>query len=280
MRTQYANRNAAATCACDDLLHIRTAQPQKSTAAPIGIIAGSVVGGVLLLAVVALALWYKKCLCARKPSAVFKPVSVAHTASDNSSSSRRSSGRSSGSSMLISLDSESALDSAYVTADSWNSKQLDNCSNNTTIAKKATTMTRSAASADNSQVAATDSVVTFDDDDVVTQQLTAANSAENSKRTVITTSAENSRRTVAIGATQMSCFMSKSIVSAAETAKTAHLDIAWEALGSVAQYIPYVKNIYGLCDEIVQLFGTGTTISANCAEVIAWAEHMKVLLLL
>jgi hypothetical protein len=171
-----------------------------------------------------------------------------------------------------SLDSESALDSnAYITADSWSAKQLDNCSNSNTIAKKTTT-TAAALAADS----ITDtSVVTFDDD-AVTQQLTAANSAENSKRTVITTSAENSRRTVAIGATQMSCFMSKSMVSAAETAKTAHLDIAWEALGSVAQYIPYVKNIYGLCDEIVQLFGTGTTISANCAEVIAWAEHMKV----
>jgi hypothetical protein len=263
------------------LVHVRDALPQQSSAAPVGIIAGSVVGGVLLVAVVALALWYKRCCCARKPSAVFKPVSIAHTASNNgtsTSSSRRSSGRSSGSSMLISLDSESALEAAYTTtADSWNSNQLDNCSNsNTKTANTNSTTTAIAALSDSSQVAANTSVVAFDDDAVI-NQLTAANRAENSKRTVVAaSSAENSRRTVAIGATQMSCFMSKSMVSAAETAKTAHLDIAWEALGSVAQYIPYVKNIYGLCDEIVQLFGTGTTISANCAEVIAWAEHMKV----
>jgi hypothetical protein len=34
--------------------------------------------------------------------------------------------------------------------------------------------------------------------------------------------------------------------------------------------------MYGLCDEIVQLFGAGLRISNNCAEVVAWAKDMQV----
>jgi hypothetical protein len=52
--------------------------------------------------------------------------------------------------------------------------------------------------------------------------------------------------------------------------------LAYELVGAVAEHIPYVKNAYGLCNEIVQLFGAGVHIDSNCAEVVAWAKHMQV----
>jgi hypothetical protein len=52
--------------------------------------------------------------------------------------------------------------------------------------------------------------------------------------------------------------------------------LAYELLGAVAEHIPYVKNAYGLCNEIVQLFGAGVHIDSNCAEVVAWAKDMQV----
>jgi hypothetical protein len=52
--------------------------------------------------------------------------------------------------------------------------------------------------------------------------------------------------------------------------------LAYELVGAVAEHIPYVRHAYGLCDEIVQLFGAGVHIDSNCAEVVAWAKDMQV----
>jgi hypothetical protein len=46
--------------------------------------------------------------------------------------------------------------------------------------------------------------------------------------------------------------------------------------GAIAEHIPYVRHAYGLCDEIVKLFGAGTNINSNCIEVVGWARHMQV----
>jgi hypothetical protein len=51
---------------------------------------------------------------------------------------------------------------------------------------------------------------------------------------------------------------------------------AWEGLGCVADHIPFVGNIYGLCDEVVQLCGASYNIGHNCREIVAWAQHMQV----
>jgi hypothetical protein len=46
--------------------------------------------------------------------------------------------------------------------------------------------------------------------------------------------------------------------------------------GAIAEHVPYVRHAYGLCNEVVRLFGAGATINSNCAEVVAWARHMQV----
>jgi hypothetical protein len=51
---------------------------------------------------------------------------------------------------------------------------------------------------------------------------------------------------------------------------------AWEGLGCVADHIPFVGNIYGLCDEVVQLCGASYNIGHNCREIVTWAQHMQV----
>jgi hypothetical protein len=52
--------------------------------------------------------------------------------------------------------------------------------------------------------------------------------------------------------------------------------VSYELVGTIAQYVPYIKGAYGLCNEIVQLFGAGVHINSNCAEVVAWTKHMQV----
>jgi hypothetical protein len=56
----------------------------------------------------------------------------------------------------------------------------------------------------------------------------------------------------------------------------AHIETAWDLAGAVASHLPYVRDAYGLCDEVVKLFSASTTISSNCAEVVAWALQMQV----
>jgi hypothetical protein len=52
--------------------------------------------------------------------------------------------------------------------------------------------------------------------------------------------------------------------------------LAYELVGAVAAHIPYVRQAYGLCNEIVQLFGASVHIDGNCAEIVAWAKDMQV----
>jgi hypothetical protein len=64
-----------------------------------------------------------------------------------------------------------------------------------------------------------------------------------------------------------------------QQAVAAHGDkvaLAYELGRAVAEHIPYVKNAYGLLDEVVQLFGAGVHINSNCNEVVAWARDMQV----
>jgi hypothetical protein len=48
------------------------------------------------------------------------------------------------------------------------------------------------------------------------------------------------------------------------------------AAGSVAEHIPYVKNCYGLVNEVVKLFSTAAEISGNLTTILEWAEDIKV----
>jgi hypothetical protein len=67
--------------------------------------------------------------------------------------------------------------------------------------------------------------------------------------------------------------------TATQKAVAAHGDkaiVAYELVGAIAQHVPYIKTAYGLCNEVVQLFGAGVHIDSNCAEVVAWAKHMQV----
>jgi hypothetical protein len=36
------------------------------------------------------------------------------------------------------------------------------------------------------------------------------------------------------------------------------------------------RHAYGLCDEIVKLFGAGTSTNSNCDAAVAWARHIQV----
>jgi hypothetical protein len=73
---------------------------------------------------------------------------------------------------------------------------------------------------------------------------------------------------------------SKSVTTATQKAVAAHGDkaiVAYELVGAIAQHVSYIKTAYGLCNELVQLFGAGVHIDSNCAEVVAWgAKHMQV----
>jgi hypothetical protein len=46
--------------------------------------------------------------------------------------------------------------------------------------------------------------------------------------------------------------------------------------GAIAEHVPYVRHAYGLCNEVVRLFGASVTINSNCAEVVARARHLQV----
>jgi hypothetical protein len=78
---------------------------------------------------------------------------------------------------------------------------------------------------------------------------------------------------------QASRLVTTRMSTATQAAVAAHGDkaiVAYELVGAIAQHVPYIKTAYGLCNEIVQLFGAGVHIDSNCAEVVAWAKHMQV----
>jgi hypothetical protein len=57
---------------------------------------------------------------------------------------------------------------------------------------------------------------------------------------------------------------------------TEHVVCALLHTGSVAEHIPYVKNCWGLVNEVVKLFRVGIEINDNIAKVFAWAQNMRV----
>jgi hypothetical protein len=78
---------------------------------------------------------------------------------------------------------------------------------------------------------------------------------------------------------QASILVTTRMSTATQKAVAQHGDkaiLAYELVGAVAEHLPYVRHAYGLCDEIVQLFGAGVHIDSNCAEVVAWAKDMQV----
>jgi hypothetical protein len=54
------------------------------------------------------------------------------------------------------------------------------------------------------------------------------------------------------------------------------VEVAFEAVGAVAEHIPYVCHAWGLCNEVILLFSANAHISSNCAEVVLWAQQMQV----
>jgi hypothetical protein len=58
----------------------------------------------------------------------------------------------------------------------------------------------------------------------------------------------------------------------------AELCVCARAAGSVAEHIPYVKNCYGLINEVVELYSTAAEIGDNLTTILEWAQDIKVLL--
>jgi hypothetical protein len=54
------------------------------------------------------------------------------------------------------------------------------------------------------------------------------------------------------------------------------VEVALEAVGAVAEHIPYVCHACGLCNEVILLFSANAHISSNCAEAVSWAQQMQI----
>jgi hypothetical protein len=227
--------------------------------------------------------------------------SKATTAADNPR--RNSSDRRSGS-MLIDMEADIVIDSVYDDGTNGND-HLEHATSSTTAAvddtaatsltqHKPSVVTNGAISID---VSNDSSTATATASGLETHVTTTANSGtsdiatDNSTALGIQSTSDETTDTVSeLAVATKKPFWTKRIGQASRLVTTRmstvtqkavaeHGDkaiLAYELVGAVAEHIPYVKNAYGLCNEIVQLFGAGVHIDSNCAEVVAWAKHMQV----
>jgi hypothetical protein len=254
----------------------------------VGALVGAVIG-VLAVAVVAYIAWRKRHTCTRR---IFEKITASdeHAVATNDSISnknniddhsgafsrataadnpRRNSGDRKSSTMLIDLDSGLVIDSVHDIASA--NYDVDGGTINSI--------------GDVKQAAPALVVQALSDDSTSTNTVVASSAPSNTVSTAVPNAATDigSNGSAAVDKkpfwSDKVVQASKSVTHATQKAVAAHGDkaiVAYELVGAIAQHVPYIRSAYGLCNEVVVLFGAGVHIDSNCAEVVAWAEDMQV----
>jgi hypothetical protein len=197
---------------------------------------------------------------------------------------RNSSDRKSGS-MLIDMDSGIVIDSVHAVTSATDNVECGTAAADSIVIDDS--IVRSTINGVGDVKQATPAVVMLpvSTDSDSTNTITASSTTSNTTSTVVpdalTDTGSNESATVDKKPfwTDKVAQASKSVTTATQKAVAAHGDkavVAYELVGAIAQHVPYIKIAYGLCNEVVQLFGAGVHIDSNCAEVVAWAKHMQV----
>jgi hypothetical protein len=283
-------------------------QTSGSKSLPIAAIIGTVIG-LLAVAGIAYIIWRKRHSCTRsmreKQLAITdKQAVVTNSVADNTNKNnggsfsratatdnprRNSSDRKSGS-MLIDLDSGIVIDSVHDATSTNDDIECGTAATDSIVIDNSTV--ESAINNDSDIKQATIAVVMQPDSNDInsTNTATASSTTSNTISTEVpnvtaeATDTVDSTESATVAKTPFwtdkVVHASKSVTTATQKAVAAHGDkavVAYEFVGAIAQHVPYIKTAYGLCHEVVQLFGAGVHIDSNCAEVVAWgAKHMQV----
>jgi hypothetical protein len=265
-------------------------QTSGSKSTPIGAIIGAVIG-VLVVAVIVYIIWRKRHSCTqsmpeKQVTTTDKQAVVTNDSINNMNSNsnngafskatvadnprRNISDRRSGS-MLIDMDSGIGIDSVHDDVTRVNDDVEHGTAGANTTQHDTPVLTKSdtAASGDLSSDLATGNSTAL----AIHQTSDEASDTDSE----LAGATKNTVRTKIIG--RRARFIINRITSITQKAVEEHGDkavVAWELVGAVAEHIPFIKDVYGLLDELAQLFGAAVDINDNCRAVVAWVKHMQV----